>query len=247
MTARSAADFARVNHKTAAYFFHRLRQIIARRLQDSLPVEGLVEVDESYFGGVRKGKRGRGAAGKVPVFGILKRGGKVHTMMIPDVRKDTLLPIIRQRIVPDSIVYTDSYAAYDILDVSEFHHHKIDHSDAYVLDRHNHIDKCRTSGTRPSAPSADESPLSPSSSKETEFRFNYGTPSQQSRTLKRWAKARAANPIWDRPENYSLQRRERPLLCAKETAGCRRRRSLELPTFWDQDARPLWRSRENNP
>ena len=105
-------------------------------MEDSLPVEGLVEVDESYFGGVRKGKRGRGAAGKVPVFGILRRGGKVHTVMIPNVRKDTLLPIIRQRIVPDSIVYTDSYPAYDILDVSEFHHHRIDHSDAYVLDRH---------------------------------------------------------------------------------------------------------------
>jgi ISXO2-like transposase domain len=70
---------AGVNRKTAAYFFHRLRQIIARQLEDSLPVEGLVEVDESYFGGVRKGKRGRGAAGKIPVFGILKRGGKVHT------------------------------------------------------------------------------------------------------------------------------------------------------------------------
>jgi transposase len=59
--ARSAADLARVNRKTAAYFFHRLRQIIARQLEDSLPVEGLVEVDESYFGGVRKGKRGRAA------------------------------------------------------------------------------------------------------------------------------------------------------------------------------------------
>jgi transposase len=96
-------------------------------LEDSQPVEGLVEVDESYFGGVRKGKRGRGAAGKIPVFGILKRGGKVYTVMIPDVRKDTLLPIIRQKVVPDSIVYTDSYPAYDVLDVSEFHHHRIDH------------------------------------------------------------------------------------------------------------------------
>ena len=57
VTTRSAADLAGVNRKTAAYFFHRLRQIIARPLEDSLPVEGLVEVDESYFGGVRAGKR----------------------------------------------------------------------------------------------------------------------------------------------------------------------------------------------
>src|SRR5215475_15768792 len=139
VTARTAADLVAVNRKTVAYFFHRLRQIIARQLEESLPVEGLVEVDESYFGGVRKGKRGRGAAGNVPVFGILKRGGRVYTVMIPDVRKDTLLPIIRQKIVPDSLVYTDCYPGYDVLDVSEFHHHRIDHSDAYVRERHNHI------------------------------------------------------------------------------------------------------------
>jgi transposase len=45
---------------------------------------GEIEFDESYFGGKRKGQRGRGAAGKVPVFGLLKRGGKVYTKIIPD-------------------------------------------------------------------------------------------------------------------------------------------------------------------
>ena len=71
-----------------------------------------------------RAKRGRGAAGKAPVFGILKRGGKVHTVMTPDVRKDTLLPIIRREVVPDSIVYTNSYPVYDVLDVSEFRRHR---------------------------------------------------------------------------------------------------------------------------
>jgi len=99
VTARSAADLARANPKTAAYFFHRFRQIIARQLEDSLPVEGLVEVDERYFRGVRKGKRGRSGAGEIPVFGILKRGGKATTVMIPDVRRDTLLPIIQREVV----------------------------------------------------------------------------------------------------------------------------------------------------
>ena len=97
MAAQSAADLARANRKTAVYFFHRFRQIIARQLEDSPPVEGLVEVDERYFRGVRKGKRGR--SGEIPVFGILKRGGKVTTVMIPDVRKDTLLPIIQREVV----------------------------------------------------------------------------------------------------------------------------------------------------
>jgi len=44
--------------------------------------DGCIEWNESYFGGVRKGKRGRGAAGKVAVFGILKRRGKVYTVVV---------------------------------------------------------------------------------------------------------------------------------------------------------------------
>jgi transposase len=139
VTARTAADLLGVNRKTAAYFYHRLREIITKHLDANSPIDGHVEVDESYFGGRRKGKRGRGAAGKVPVFGILKRGGKVYTVMIPDTRRDTILPIIRQKIVPDSVVYTDSYGIYDVLDMSEFHHYRINHSDTFVKQFHNHI------------------------------------------------------------------------------------------------------------
>lgn len=78
-TARCAADLIGVNRNTAAYYFRRLREIIALQLeQASFEIfDGEIEVDESYLGGTRKGKRGRGAAGKVPVFGLLKRSGKV--------------------------------------------------------------------------------------------------------------------------------------------------------------------------
>ena len=79
-TARCASSLIGVNKSTGAYYFHRLREIIAYKLDlESHEVfDGEIEVDESYFGGSRKGKRGRGAAGKVPVFGLLKRGGKVY-------------------------------------------------------------------------------------------------------------------------------------------------------------------------
>lgn len=70
-TARTAAHLVNVNTKTAAYYFRRLREIIATETQNDAMLSGAFEVDESYFGGTRKGKRGRGAAGKVPVFGIL--------------------------------------------------------------------------------------------------------------------------------------------------------------------------------
>ena len=80
-TARCAARLVGVNHKTAAYYFHRLREIIAFYLwqEEAEYFSGEIEVDESYFGGHRKGKRGRGATDKVPVFGLLKRKGKVYT------------------------------------------------------------------------------------------------------------------------------------------------------------------------
>src|SRR5262249_10877551 len=77
-TARAASGVVGVQANPAARFFMRLRQLIASKLP-SYELGGEVEADESYFGGKRKGKRGRGAAGKVAVFGLLKRRGKVFT------------------------------------------------------------------------------------------------------------------------------------------------------------------------
>ena len=139
-TARSAAALTGVNRHTATLYFHKLRELIAEQIDAEAPelLAGEIEVDESYFGGVRKGKRGRGARGKVPVFGLLKRGGKVHAVIIPNAQSATLFPIIQEKIKPDSIVYSDSFRAYDVLDVSEFHHVRINHSEAFADDR-NHI------------------------------------------------------------------------------------------------------------
>jgi len=94
-TARTAAVLFSVNKTTASYYFQRLRQIIYDKSEYLELLDGETEVDESYFGGRRKGKRGRGAAGKIPVFGLLKRNGKVFTVIIPDTKANTLMPIIR--------------------------------------------------------------------------------------------------------------------------------------------------------
>ncbi len=75
----------------------RLRQLIASKFP-SYELSGEVEADESYFGGVRKGTRVRGAAGKVTVFGLLKRSGKVYTAIIPNAETETLMPIIREKV-----------------------------------------------------------------------------------------------------------------------------------------------------
>ena len=96
VTARSAADLLRVNPNSAALFYRKIRQIIAWHLAQKANeiLDGPVALDERYFGGRRKGKRGRGAAGTVVVFGILKRRDKVYTLVVENVQTETLLPVI---------------------------------------------------------------------------------------------------------------------------------------------------------
>ena len=198
--ARTAGELSGVNRNTAVLYFHKLRELIAERLAEEAPfLDGEVEVDESYFGGARKGRRGRGAAGKVPVFGLLKRGGRVHALMIPDAKSRTLMGIIRQRIKPDAraalaaggIVYTDGFTSYDVLDVSEFHHHRINHSEKFA-DRENHINgienfwnQAKRHMRRYNGIPKDHFHLF---LKECEWRFNHRPASNLLRTLRMWAK-----------------------------------------------------------
>jgi transposase len=129
-----------VHRNTAVRFFHSLRVKIALKQQARIEQFcGDVELDESYFGVVRKGKRGRGSAGKVAVFGILKRGGTVYTQVIHGTKTDTLMPIIQQKIAPDSVVYTYSCRSYNALDVSEFRHFRTNHSTHFAEQKTNHI------------------------------------------------------------------------------------------------------------
>lgn len=135
-TARTTSEIIGIQANTAIRFYQRLRQLIASKLP-GYELFGEVKADESYFVGM-EGKRGRGSAGKVAVFGLLRRGGKVYTAIICDIKTGTLLPIIKGKIQPDSIVYTDTCRAYNALDVSEFHHKRIHHSKLFANER-NHI------------------------------------------------------------------------------------------------------------
>ena len=192
-TARCAASLVGVNFKTACYYFHRLREIIAWQLElESDEVfAGEIEVDESYFGGVRKGKRGRGAAGKVPVFGLLKRGGHVYTKIIPDASSATLLPIIERKVVPDSIVYSDCWRGYNVLDVSEFKHYRINHSKLFANQK-NHINGIENFWNQAKRHMRKFNGIPRQHFglflKECEWRFNNPDPQVQLRQIKQWAK-----------------------------------------------------------
>lgn len=150
--------------------------------------DGEIELDESYFGSIRKGKRGRSAAGKVAVFGLLKRNGKVYTACV-NTKAKTLMPIITSKIKLDSIAYTDSYCSYNALDVSDFKHFRINRSKAFAKD-HNHINGIENFWSQAKRVLRKYNGIDKKYFhlfiKECEFRLNYGTPSNQLKVLRRW-------------------------------------------------------------
>jgi len=192
VTARTAAELADVNRNTATKYFRLFREIIASNIKEAHQFEGEIELDESYFGGRRKGKRGRGAAGKVPVFGLLKRKGKVYTAVINDAKASTLMPIIKDKILPDSIVYTDTFRSYNALDISGFKHERINHSKLFA-DKRNHINGIENFWNQAKRHLRKFNGVPKNQFyfyiKECEWRFNFGSPRKLLKTLKEWTKS----------------------------------------------------------
>jgi transposase len=189
-TARAASELIGIQVNTSATFYLRFRKLIASKLP-SYELFGEVEADESYFGGRRKGMRGRGAAGKVAVFGLLKRGGKVYTAIIPTAKTETLLPIIEEHVRPDSVVYTDTFRSYNALDVSSLRHVRINHSELFA-DRDNHINGIENFWNQAKRHMRRFNGIKPENFywflKECEWRFNGGNHAELLKQLKSWYK-----------------------------------------------------------
>ena len=137
--ASKAAEAMKINRHSAERIYNIIRTNLAHECEKQSQLMGEVEVDESYFGGHRKGKRGRGAAGKIPVFGLLKRSGRVYTRIVNDVSRKTLQKIIRTKIIPESIIYSDSFRSYDGLVLDGFKHYRINHDKMFSINKRNHI------------------------------------------------------------------------------------------------------------
>src|SRR5580658_10226834 len=158
-TARTAACLVDVNKSTAAFYFQRLREIIALQSEDTSPLFGEIEVDESYFGGHRKGK--------------------------------TLKAIIEDKVVPDSIVYSDTFRSYDVLDISNFKHLRINHSELFS-DHSNHINGIENFWNQAKRHMRRFNGIPAAHFhlylKECEWRFNSPQPKKQQAQLIQWAK-----------------------------------------------------------
>lgn len=135
LSANRTASELGVNYKTVRKRYMSFREEIAEYLEENFrKLSGELEIDETYFGGKRRGKRGRGALNKVVVFGILERNGKVYTTIVPDVSADTLMAEIKAKTEKGSVFYTDDFKSYKSLK-HYGKHSKIKKTNAYARGR----------------------------------------------------------------------------------------------------------------
>lgn len=128
-----------ITQKSGWFLLHRIR--LAMQTGSFLKLSGEVEVDETVIGGlsrnmhINKRKRlGTGGAGKVAVMGLLERHGEVRAQVVPNVRRETLQPEVRNNVEQGAQLYTDAWVAYTGLSV-DYLHEVINHSETYVRGR----------------------------------------------------------------------------------------------------------------
>lgn len=129
-----------VTYKTAWRMARAIRFQLME--QDGTQLSEQVEVDETYIGGRRRyTKRGRAGADshKVPVFGIVERRGRVMAVTIPNAKRATLLPHVRQHVIPASTVYTDEFRSYNRLYRDGYKHRRINHSEQVYVSGDVHV------------------------------------------------------------------------------------------------------------
>lgn len=141
LTASNTAELIGLSVRSTNSIFIKIRHRIAEFCEIESPLQGAVEVDESYFGAQRvRGKRGRGAYGKTIVFGLLKRQGKVYTEIVPDCSKQTLQGIIRGHVDPGSVIHSDGWRGYEgLVDIGYDKHFRVNHGANEFADGERHI------------------------------------------------------------------------------------------------------------
>lgn len=114
-----------VTYKCAWRICHQIRQLLK---EEGLHLEGVVEADETYIGGYRKGRQFSGGVGKTPVAGILQRGGNVIAKVVPRVTRGTLIPNIKENVEAGSVLMTDELSSYRAIPKRVYRHYVVKHS-----------------------------------------------------------------------------------------------------------------------
>lgn len=118
-----------VTYKTAWRMFKQIRSMLND--EASGPIGGFgrkVEMDETYYGSRSEGTRGRGTK-KTPVVGMVQRKGQVRAFVAADVKSDTLRGLIKEHVLPRTMVFTDDFKSYNGIGARGYTHQRINHSE----------------------------------------------------------------------------------------------------------------------
>jgi transposase len=140
--AKTTSKLTSISRNNINKIFMQIRvRIFEICAENSIFQIGEIEVDESYFGAKRvRGKRGRGARVKTPVFGLLKRDGRVYTQVVKNCSVSELMPIIWEYASKDSVIFSDCFKSYEgLLDYGFKHHFRVIHSKNEFAKGNNHI------------------------------------------------------------------------------------------------------------
>ena len=140
--ASKISNLTKILEATPCKIFREIRALMSKECEKISKFSGEIEIDESYFGSKRvRGKRGRGAANKTPVFGMLKRDGRVYTQIVKNYSAGELIPILSQYSELDSsTIYSDCWKAYDgLVDYGAKAHYRVKHSKNEFANGKNHI------------------------------------------------------------------------------------------------------------
>lgn len=139
-TATQTALILSLNRNTINLWYRRFREAIVRSSILESREYWEFEVDESYFWAKRvRWKRGRWAAGKTPVFWLLKRDGRVHVSIVPDCSRESLLPIIQGKVLEWSTIHSDGWRSYDGLILNWYDHYRVFHSENEFVRGKSHV------------------------------------------------------------------------------------------------------------
>jgi len=179
LDASRIATLSNLNRNTVNRYLLLIRLLLAETCEEESPLRGEVELDESYFGPHRvRGKRGRGASGKTPVFGIFLRGGRVYTRIVPDCSKASLQRVIRGKVDIESVIHSDGWAGYNgLVDLGYKKHYRVRHGQDEFARGKNHINGIEAFWSYAKRRLAKFQGITPEMFylhlKECEFRFNH--------------------------------------------------------------------------
>lgn len=131
-----------ITQKSAWFMLQRIRACFG--IENNNELEDVVEADETFVGGKNKNRhkdkkvpmsQGRSYKDKVPVLGMIQRGGKLTAIVVPNTKRESIQPLVKKYVQPNTKLVTDEWHAYNGLN-SQYDHSIVNHAKKEYVNLH---------------------------------------------------------------------------------------------------------------